>query len=381
MTISDSLSTAHEALEQWGHSLRKSVEHDNLNNRVVIYSKVQVLSTPEALSAAAATAIAGVPPNSAESTSLIGRYKFHGRIRDENSPHDFYPDPCNLTYAPDVKKAKEIMNCYTEYISPPGFTPQKFSYVRVEHRVGPDGAIDMQYGRCIEATPKSILSENEYSLKATCQSLSRLFEDALEVELFSIPGAAATIEDIKMAYPQIAAKGGFPEAIMLTATSLGIPDPGWLANLMNFETGGAFSSSTTNKNVPACKGLIQFCPGKKKENSGVVGIMRAYSSGLMKGLSEDVLEDRIEAVDRLSRLPEHQQMTYVGAYLKPYSGKLKTSIDLYMAVFQPAAIGRPDMKFSETIVKANPGVLSPRHYASKANKRSKLSTELASGIS
>ena len=72
-------------------------------------------------------------------------------------------------------------------------------------------------------------------------------------------------------------------------------DPGWLANLMNFETDGDFSSSTTNQNVPACKGLIQFCPAKLKKNSGVVGIMRTYSSALMKGLSEDVLEDRIEA--------------------------------------------------------------------------------------
>jgi hypothetical protein len=182
----------------------------------------------------------------------------------------------------------------------------------------------MQYGRCIEATPKSILSENEFSLKATCENLSHLFEDALEVELFSIPGAASTIEDIKVAYPQIAAKSGLAEAIARTADALGIPDPGWLANLMNFETDGDFSSSTTNQNVPACKGLIQFCPAKLK---------------------------------------------------------MKTSIDVYMAVFQPAAIGRPDMKFDEKITKGNPGVLSPRHYASKANKGAKLPTELVSGIS
>jgi len=45
-----------------------------------------------------------------------------------------------------------------------------------------------------------------------------------------------------------------------------------------------------------------------------------------------------------------QQLDYVLAYLRPYKGKMKKWIDVYLAVFYPAAIGNPDYVITRDIV-------------------------------
>ena len=171
----DSLSSPQEALDWFNNAMRKSVDYDGLNNKIVVYDKVQVLSNPQPLSAIDATAVQGDPKNPAESASTIGKYTFKGRIRDENSPHDFLPDPCNLTYATDAESAKRVLALHTTYITTPGHVPKKFSYVKVQHRLNVYGP-DLQYGRCVEVTEGSNLSPNDFVQGAKCELLEDLFE-------------------------------------------------------------------------------------------------------------------------------------------------------------------------------------------------------------
>ena len=79
--------------------------------------------------------------------------------------------------------------------------------------------------------------------------------------------APATAEDIKAAYPEVAAVNGFAEKIVQVANELGIADPGWLANVMYFESGLTFDPSKTND--IGCVGLIQFCPGDRSGQAAV----------------------------------------------------------------------------------------------------------------
>lgn len=89
----------------------------------------------------------------------------------------------------------------------------------------------------------------------------------------------------------------------------------WLMLVMHFETAGTFSPSIQNPHTGAT-GLIQFMP--------------STASGL--GTSTAALA----GMDSLS------QLDYVEAYFKPYRGRLDSLEDTYLAVFYPAAIGKPD---------------------------------------
>jgi hypothetical protein len=92
-------------------------------------------------------------------------------------------------------------------------------------------------------------------------------------------------------------------------------DPSWLMAVMYVETGGEFRSNTRNPNSTAT-GLIQFLEST------------ARSLGT--------------TTTKLARMTEVQQMDYVYAYLKPYKGRMNSMGDVYMAVFAPVAVGKPD---------------------------------------
>ena len=98
------------------------------------------------------------------------------------------------------------------------------------------------------------------------------------------------------------------------STYLGI-DPNWLMAVINFETAGTFSPSIQNKYTNAT-GLIQFMP----------------STAIDLGTT-------VEALKKMSFL---QQLEYVQDYYKPYRGRIKSFVDLYLATFYPIAMGKPE---------------------------------------
>jgi hypothetical protein len=91
-------------------------------------------------------------------------------------------------------------------------------------------------------------------------------------------------------------------------------NPHWLMLVMELETAGTFDPAITNK--LGYTGLIQF------------GTAAASSIGT--------------TTDRLRQMDGIAQLDYVYAYLKPYKNKMNRMTDVYLAVFFPAAIGKPD---------------------------------------
>ena len=146
---------------------------------------------------------------------------------------------------------------------------------------------------------------------------------------------------IASAYP---ATSSFASSIVSTADRLRI-DAAWLANVMNFESG--FSTSVQNK-LSRATGLIQFMPATAK------------------GLGT--------TVEALRQMTPQQQMVYVEKYFNPQIGKMNSQEDVYMAVFYPKAIGKPDFVFSAKVQAMNHGIKTPRDYANMANKRAKLTS-------
>ena len=144
---------------------------------------------------------------------------------------------------------------------------------------------------------------------------------------------------ITNAYPKMA---GYASDIARVSANLGI-DAAWLANAINFESGG--NPQARNKYTNAT-GVIQFMP----------------STATRLGTT----------VDALYAMSGSQQMAYVEKYFQPYKGKLRSQADVYMAIFYPAYIGQPDKQFPASVSAVNPGIFTPNDYVKMANARAKL---------
>lgn len=93
-------------------------------------------------------------------------------------------------------------------------------------------------------------------------------------------------------------------------------NPDWLMQVMYMETGGTFSPSIVNRSGSGAVGLIQF----------------------MRSTAED-LDTSIELLEKMDRI---QQLFFVYKYLLPYKNRMKNFGDVYLAVFYPAAMNKPD---------------------------------------
>ena len=147
-------------------------------------------------------------------------------------------------------------------------------------------------------------------------------------------------KEIQKAYPLMSS---YADEIVRVAKNVGI-SPSWLANVINFESKGG-NPQAKNPGSTAT-GLIQF--------------MRDTATGL--GTS----------VNDIYNMTGREQMVWVEKYLAPYAGKMSSQEDVYMAVFYPAAIGKPDYRFSDEIAAKNNGIATPRDYFEKANRNAKL---------
>lgn len=126
----------------------------------------------------------------------------------------------------------------------------------------------------------------------------------------------------------------------------------WLCNLMNHESAGTFNPAIQNS--IGATGLIQFLKSTAK-NLGTT-------------------------TDNLKSLTFQKQLEYVDKYLDGWKGQWKNrglitngkindnfqQPDLFMTIFYPAAIGKPNFNFPESVQKANGGIKTPMDYARKA---------------
>lgn len=139
------------------------------------------------------------------------------------------------------------------------------------------------------------------------------------------------------------------QALMSVANKYGFPVE-YLINLINFETGKTFNPAITNS--IGATGLIQF--------------LKSTAIGL--GTSTDALR----------KMTFKQQLAYVDKYLytnlkkhlKP-DGKVPdnfTQGDLFMTIFYPVAIGKPNFVFPDSVKNANSGISKPYDYVERALK-------------
>lgn len=98
-------------------------------------------------------------------------------------------------------------------------------------------------------------------------------------------------------------------------------NPNWLMFVMWFES--RLNPQAVNP-ISGATGLIQFMPST------------ARSLGT--------------TTDALKRMGNVQQLDYVLAYLRTYRGRMKTWVDVYLAVFYPRAMGNPNFVITSDIV-------------------------------
>ena len=112
----------------------------------------------------------------------------------------------------------------------------------------------------------------------------------------------------------------FTEKVNNICTELRI-EANWLMFVMWFES--KLNPQAVNP-ISGATGLIQFMPSTAR--------------GL--GTTTAVLK----------RMSNVQQLDYVLAYLRPYKGRMKTWVDVYLAVFYPRAMGNPNFVITSDIV-------------------------------
>ncbi|MGI4862472.1 MAG: transglycosylase SLT domain-containing protein [Janthinobacterium lividum] len=107
-------------------------------------------------------------------------------------------------------------------------------------------------------------------------------------------------------------RAAFVTRVRDIANKLGC-DPNWLMGTMYLESG--------------------LLPTAKNPNGGATGLIQ-FMPKTAQGLGTTTA-----ALEKMSNV---QQLDYVYAYLKPWTGKFKSWFDLYLCIFYPAAIGQPD---------------------------------------
>jgi len=258
----------------------------------------------------------------------LSKFTFYGRI--EKIHGGLLREPCPITYAAEPAAAYQLIRQHTQFISAADTTefPSVGDLVNVRLEPGTAGKWNLQYGMYIgirdrsSVTPPHLTPSAKDGFKnngsiTTMGDATRTYPFAGGVSIpDNGPGPTTKAEEIHAAYPLCSIE--LAEEIIAVSGRLGIPDAGWLANLINFESGQTFSptakGAVLNKAGDTAVGLIQFIPKTAR--------------GL--GTSS-------EALLKMTAL---QQMKYVEKYLATYKGKLLTPPDLNMAVYFPTAIGQ-----------------------------------------
>lgn len=137
--------------------------------------------------------------------------------------------------------------------------------------------------------------------------------------------------------------------LMRITDKYGIPFE-WMINLIKHESANTFNPAITNS--IGATGLIQF--------------LKSTAIGLGT------------TTDDLRKMTFKQQLVYVDRFLYNNlrrhltpEGKVPSTFtqgDLFMTIFYPVAVGKPDYKFPESVSRANAGIRSPKDYADKALK-------------
>jgi hypothetical protein len=112
----------------------------------------------------------------------------------------------------------------------------------------------------------------------------------------------------------------FTEKVTKISSELGI-EADWLMFVMWFES--RLNPQAVNP-ISGATGLIQFMPSTARSLGTTTGVLKHMSNV--------------------------QQLDYVLAYLRTYKGRMKRWVDVYLAVFYPKAMGKPNYVITSDIV-------------------------------
>ena len=146
-------------------------------------------------------------------------------------------------------------------------------------------------------------------------------------------------------------------ALMKISNKYGIPFE-WMINLIRHESANTFNPAVTN--YIGATGLIQFLK----------------STAINLGTT----------TDDLRKMTFQQQLVYVDKYLqrnlKRYlgpDGKVPSTFtqgDLFMTIFYPVAVLKPNYVFPGEVSRYNPGVYTPKDYVDKSLSRAIFPTSI-----
>lgn len=131
----------------------------------------------------------------------------------------------------------------------------------------------------------------------------------------------------------------------------------WVANLINHESAGTWNPSI--RNSIGATGLIQFMT-----TIGKTRMTYAKADG-----SNRVDTDTLRSMTFSNHLDYVEGFIYSVLKKKLTNGKVKkefTQTDLFMTIFTPAAVGKPNYTFSAGTQKSNKGIVHPIDYTKKA---------------
>jgi Transglycosylase SLT domain. len=123
-----------------------------------------------------------------------------------------------------------------------------------------------------------------------------------------------TIDTTSLAWGDLVSRAFRERVFALCRRRQMVPD--YLMACMAFESAETFSPSIRNAAGSGAVGLIQFMPATA----------RALGT----------------SVEALAAMSAEAQLDYVERYFRPYSGRLMSLSDTYMAILWPAAIGQPE---------------------------------------
>jgi hypothetical protein len=140
------------------------------------------------------------------------------------------------------------------------------------------------------------------------------------------------------------------QELMKLTDKYGIPFE-WMVNLINNESAGTFNPAITNS--IGATGLIQFL----KSTANSLGT----------------------TTDDLKKMTFKEQLVYVDKFLYAnlkkhlIDGKVPNTFtqgDVFMTIFYPVSVGKPNYQFPDSVSRANAGIRTPMDYVEKALKSS-----------
>lgn len=156
------------------------------------------------------------------------------------------------------------------------------------------------------------------------------------------------------------------EKLMGIADKYGIPF-GWLVNLIKHETAGTFNPAI--RNSIGATGLFQFMT---TINYKKMYYAKADGSGSVdtNGLRQMSFNEQLDYVDGFLSRNLKRHLTIDGKIPNSFSQG-----DIFMTIFYPVSVGKPNYVFPEKVQRANSGIKTPMDYVDRALRKPIFSLE------